>query len=50
MLNNNSTPTKFVVIIIQRYFNKDRNTVIRIMLKVYLKKCGVYTQKSYYHD
>ena len=45
MLNDDYTPMEFVVVVIQEFFNKDRETAIQIMLKIHLDGkgvCGVY--------
>lgn len=45
MLNDDYTPMEFVVVIIQEFFNKDRETATQIMLKIHLDGkgiCGVY--------
>jgi ATP-dependent Clp protease adaptor protein ClpS len=47
LLNDNFTPMEFVVVVIQQYFNKDRETATQIMLKVHQDGrgvCGVYTR------
>ncbi|CAZ88431.1 ATP-dependent Clp protease adapter protein ClpS [Thiomonas arsenitoxydans] len=47
LLNDNFTPMEFVVVVIQHYFNKDRETATQIMLKVHRDGrgvCGVYTR------
>ncbi len=47
LLNDNFTPMEFVVVVIQHYFNKDRETATQIMLKVHQDGrgvCGVYTR------
>ena len=47
MLNDDYTPMEFVVIVIQEFFNKDRETATQIMLKIHLDGrgvCGVYTR------
>lgn len=47
LLNDDFTPMDFVVIVVQRYFNKDRATALQIMLKVHHEGrgiCGVYTR------
>lgn len=35
LLNDDYTPMEFVVMIVQEYFNKDRETATQIMLKVH---------------
>ncbi|CBW74069.1 ATP-dependent Clp protease adaptor protein ClpS [Mycetohabitans rhizoxinica HKI 454] len=47
LLNDDFTPMEFVVMVIQQYFNKDRDTATQIMLKVHYEGrgiCGVYTR------
>ncbi|MGN6233567.1 MAG: ATP-dependent Clp protease adapter ClpS [Trinickia sp.] len=47
LLNDDFTPMEFVVMIVQEYFNKDRETATQIMLKVHREGrgvCGVYTR------
>jgi ATP-dependent Clp protease adaptor protein ClpS len=47
MLNDDFTPMEFVVLILQEFFNKDRDTATQIMLKIHLDGrgvCGVYTR------
>lgn len=47
MLNDDYTPMEFVVVVIQEYFNKDRETATQIMLKIHLDGrgvCGVYSR------
>jgi ATP-dependent Clp protease adaptor protein ClpS len=47
MLNDDFTPMEFVVVVIQEYFNKDRETATQIMLKIHLDGkgiCGVYSK------
>ena len=47
LLNDDFTPMEFVVMIVQEYFNKDRETATHIMLKVHREGrgvCGVYTR------
>jgi ATP-dependent Clp protease adaptor protein ClpS len=41
LLNDDYTPMEFVVIVIQEYFNKDRETAMHIMLKVHRDGKGV---------
>ena len=46
LLNDDFTPMEFVVMVVQEYFNKDRETATQIMLKVHREGrgvCGVYT-------
>ena len=45
LLNDDYTPMEFVVMVIQEYFNKDRENATQIMLKVHRDGkglCGVY--------
>ena len=45
LLNDDYTPMEFVVVVIQEFFNKDRQTATQIMLKIHLDGkgvCGVY--------
>src|ERR1700751_5347887 len=45
MLNDDYTPMEFVVVVIQEFFHKDRETATQIMLKIHLDGkgiCGVY--------
>jgi ATP-dependent Clp protease adaptor protein ClpS len=45
MLNDDYTPMEFVVVVIQEFFGKDRETATQIMLKIHLDGkgiCGVY--------
>ena len=47
LLNDDYTPMEFVVMIIQAYFGKDRETALQIMLKVHRDGrgiCGIYTK------
>ena len=47
MLNDDYTPMEFVVVVIQQFFNKDRETATQIMLKIHLDGkgiCGVYSR------
>ena len=47
MLNDDFTPMEFVVVVIQEFFNKDRETATQIMLKIHLDGkavCGIYTR------
>jgi ATP-dependent Clp protease adaptor protein ClpS len=46
ILNDDYTPMEFVVHVLERFFNKDRETATRIMLHVHqhgMGECGVYT-------
>jgi ATP-dependent Clp protease adaptor protein ClpS len=46
LLNDDYTPMEFVVHILERFFNKDREAATRIMLHVHnhgIGECGVYT-------
>jgi ATP-dependent Clp protease adaptor protein ClpS len=47
LLNDDYTPMEFVVLVIQEFFNKDRETATQIMLKIHLDGkgvCGVYSK------
>src|SRR5690349_10448146 len=47
MLNDDYTPMEFVVVVIQEFFNKGRETATQIMLKIHLGGkgiCGVYSR------
>lgn len=47
MLNDDFTPMEFVVMVIQEYFHKDRETATQIMLKIHLDGrgvCGVFSK------
>ncbi len=47
MLNDDYTPMEFVIVVIQEFFNKDRETATGIMLKIHLDGravCGVYSK------
>ncbi|MEY2622119.1 MAG: ATP-dependent Clp protease adapter ClpS [Pseudomonadota bacterium] len=47
MLNDDYTPMEFVVLVLQEFFGKDRETATQIMLKIHLDGkgiCGVYTK------
>jgi ATP-dependent Clp protease adaptor protein ClpS len=46
LLNDDYTPMEFVVDVLQRFFNKDRDTATRIMMHVHnhgIGECGIYT-------
>jgi ATP-dependent Clp protease adaptor protein ClpS len=46
LLNDDYTPMEFVIVVLERYFNKGRDEATRIMLHVHQKGvgvCGVYT-------
>src|SRR5205807_4344675 len=46
LLNDDYTPMEFVVLVLERFFNKDRPTAERIMMHVHkhgIGECGVYT-------
>lgn len=46
LLNDDYTPMEFVVLVLETYFNKNREEATRIMLHVHrrgLGLCGVYT-------
>ncbi|MEY3954080.1 MAG: ATP-dependent Clp protease adapter ClpS [Pseudomonadota bacterium] len=45
MLNDDFTPMEFVVLVLQEYFHKDRESATHIMLKIHLEGkaiCGVF--------
>ena len=47
LLNDDFTPMEFVVLVLQEFFNKDREAATQIMLKIHLDGkgvCGVYTK------
>ena len=47
LLNDDYTPMEFVVLVIQEFFNKDRETATQIMLKIHLDGkgvCGVFSR------
>ena len=47
MFNDYYTPMEFVVVVLQEFFNKDRETSTQIMLKIHLDGkavCGVYSR------
>lgn len=47
MLNDDFTPMEFVIVVLQEFFSKDRETATRIMLKIHLDGkgvCGVYSR------
>jgi len=41
LLNDDFTPMEFVVLVIQEFFNKDREAATQIMLKIHLEGKGV---------
>ncbi len=46
LLNDDYTPMEFVVHVLERFFNKDREAATRIMLLVHhhgIGECGIYT-------
>lgn len=48
LLNDDYTPMEFVVVVLERFFNKPREDAVRIMLHVHTKGmgvCGVYTRE-----
>ena len=48
LLNDDFTPMEFVVVILQRFFHKNREEATRIMLHVHQKGigiCGVFTRE-----
>lgn len=47
MLNDDFTPMEFVILVLQQFFSKDRETATQIMLKIHLGGkgvCGVFTK------
>ena len=47
LLNDDYTPMEFVVMVLQEFFNKDRETATQIMLKIHHEGsgvCGVYSK------
>ena len=47
MLNDDFTPMEFVVVVLQEFFNKDREAATQIMLQIHLDGkgvCGVYSK------
>lgn len=47
ILNDDYTPMEFVVVVLQEFFGKDRETATQIMLKIHLDGkgvCGVYSR------
>ncbi len=47
LLNDDFTPMEFVVLVLQEFFNKDRETATQIMLKIHMEGrgvCGVFTR------
>ena len=47
MLNDDFTPMEFVVVVLQEFFSKDRESATQIMLKIHLDGrgvCGVYSK------
>ena len=47
LYNDDYTPMEFVVMVIQEFFNKDRETATQIMLKIHLDGkgvCGVFSK------
>ena len=47
LLNDDYTPMDFVVVVIQEFFGKDRETATQIMLKIHLDGkgiCGVFSK------
>jgi len=46
LLNDDFTPMEFVVLVLQEYFNNDREAATQIMLKIHIEGrgvCGVFT-------
>ena len=47
MLNDDLTPLEFVIVVLQEFFSKDRESATQIMLKIHLDGkgvCGVYSR------
>ena len=47
MLNDDYSPMEFVIVVIQEFFGRDRDTATQIMLKIHLDGkavCGVYSK------
>ena len=47
MLNDDFAPMEFVVMVLQEFFSKDRESATQIMLKIHLDGkgvCGVYSK------
>ena len=47
MLNDDYTPMEFVVLVLQEFFNKDREAATQIMLKIHLDGkgvCGIFSR------
>ena len=47
MLNDDFTPMEFVIVVLQEFFGKDRESATQIMLKIHLDGkgvCGVFTR------
>lgn len=47
LMNDDYTPMEFVVLVLQEFFNKDREAATQIMLKIHLDGkgvCGVFTR------
>ena len=47
ILNDDYTPMEFVIVVLQEFFSKDRETATQIMLKIHLDGkgvCGVYSR------
>ena len=47
MLNDDFTPMEFVIVVLQEFFGKDRESATQIMLKIHLDGrgvCGVYSR------
>ncbi|HEY0200677.1 MAG TPA: ATP-dependent Clp protease adapter ClpS [Burkholderiaceae bacterium] len=47
MLNDDYTPMEFVIVVLQEFFSKDRETATQIMLNIHLEGkgiCGVYSR------
>jgi len=47
LLNDDFTPMEFVVLVLQEFFNKDRETATQIMLRIHVEGrgvCGVFSR------
>ena len=42
LLNDDFTPMDFVIVVLQKFFSKDREQATRIMLKVHKRRDGVW--------
>jgi ATP-dependent Clp protease adaptor protein ClpS len=46
LLNDDYTPMEFVVVVLERFFNKDSESALRITVHVHqngIGECGIYT-------